>query len=1401
VSGTITTDTTWALTGSPYIVTGNITVYGTPSNTVTLTIEAGVEVEFGQNKRLTIGSGTNKGALRALGTDLDPILFTSNQTTKTAGYWDWIEFTSGTDATLTLMEHAIVEYGGSGASYKGAVHIDGASPTIKNTTIRDCNYNAIKIKGTTSYPVLDTVAVENCKYAGIHVDAGGMNVKDLNFTSGPITQATYQINMLANTQVTSTGTHTLDKPVCLRYAIISADVTWHNLGSPYVSQDIVYIYKNTSTPATLTIEEGTEIRFKQNKALLIGSGSNKGNIIAQGSAASPILFTSDQTTKTRGYWYGLRFAGSSDGTSLLDHVTVEYGGKNGYGGQANIVASTNAAPTIQNSLIQQSSTFGVYSSASLALKATTVQNNTWAGLYVASGSVNFEDVTFAGNEGIYSASMLATTPVTASGTNSFGKNIELRYAQVSADTVWRYLGTPYVLPSSISVAKNTVESATLTIEPGVELRLNQGVDLTIGGTYKGLLMAKGTPDAPIIVTSNQTTKTPGFWGRINIQSGGASNSVLSHVILEYGGGTVYNGLMSVYQTSPIARNCAFRHSSNHGITVNGTSAFPDLKDNNFVDIPANAVHNNTPNGIDARASWWNDATGPSGVGSGSGAGVSANVFYMPWLETVQNPYYTVTDASLTDTTFNKHTGSTTLSATLSAPGNWSLQVLDDASQAVKTYSGSGGAALQAWDGEQEGSSEKADDGDYTLRLTAADSTTGQPMAPLIAKVTVEGGAGDPNDPVAIISSPASAAVLAGGDPVSVTGTATDANDFDSYRLEYGEGTSPTSWSVITSPPDITSQVQDGELASWSTDGLNGSTYQLRLTVKDSSSPDAIATVTVNLLTITDLQTSEQYFSPNGDLSKDTTRFTGTISYPADWTLSIKNASAQTVKTFVGNGTTVNELWNGKDTSEQVVPDGSYTYVLDATEPSSSVSASPISGVVYVDVSEPTAEFTAPLPSATVFDTVSITGTASEAEGIKDYKIHYGAGASPGSWNSVAYSTDPVVDGTLAEWQTNDYMEVNPISSGSGTYTLWLQVEDLAGNVGEDQVTFDVDNLFITNVSASANLIHPMAAETSEIFFSLNRNVADAKLRILPEMTLWKVYPDQTPESGAVKTVDFGSLTAGTHSFIWDGKNDAGQFVEDEAYIYVIEAQTASGRFDKFNQYKSHPFTDIPWPYWVEFPVEATDYNPWANEIISHTFDITASAGRGCFRVRYTDSLGVEHQVMAHRHDLISLGQNTFFWDGRDESGNIVTDIDTIDYIICGFDRSCDICTDDDQSSFHPLKRNYVQVVGTTPQIPVLSIKSDPYVIYLSYSHIVGLQYHLDTDARVSVTIKDSSGAVVRNLVTAESQVAGDQEVIWDGTDDSGELIVGEADYTFVITATLPNSLGSVTRRGNITVRK
>src|SRR3970040_2166015 len=68
VSGTITTDTTWDVAGSPYVVDGHVTV----DAGVTLTLSPGTVVKVQGISYITVN-----GTLNAIGTPSAPIVFTS----------------------------------------------------------------------------------------------------------------------------------------------------------------------------------------------------------------------------------------------------------------------------------------------------------------------------------------------------------------------------------------------------------------------------------------------------------------------------------------------------------------------------------------------------------------------------------------------------------------------------------------------------------------------------------------------------------------------------------------------------------------------------------------------------------------------------------------------------------------------------------------------------------------------------------------------------------------------------------------------------------------------------------------------------------------------------------------------------------------------------------------------------------------------------------------------------------------------------------------------------------------------------------------------------------------------------------------------------------------------------
>lgn len=92
--------------------------------------------------------------------------------------------------------------------------------------------------------------------------------------------------------------------------------------------------------------------------------------------------------------------------------------------------------------------------------------------------------------------------------------------------------------------------------------------------------------------------------------------------------------------------------------------------------------------------------------------------------------------------------------------------------------------------------------------------------------------------------------------------------------------------------------------------------------------------------------------------------------------------------------------------------------------------------VIFDAVAPTGSISTPAASSTVNGTITISGTASDANFLQ-YKVHYGAGSSPSSWTSIGTNprTTQVTNGTLASWNTAGLT--------TGTYTIRLRVYDKA----------------------------------------------------------------------------------------------------------------------------------------------------------------------------------------------------------------------------------------------------------------------------------------------------------------------------------------------------------------------
>jgi len=149
VSGPISSDVTWSLTNSPYIVIGDVFV----ENDVTLTIEPGVVVEFKNGTALMIN-----GTIIAIGNKTYMITFTSNNSNPQPGDWRGIEFNYAEETSE--ISYARIEYADDG------IYIFDSSPKITYNLIRDLTGDGIKAYKSSSYIAYNTITEIAWMYTG-----------------------------------------------------------------------------------------------------------------------------------------------------------------------------------------------------------------------------------------------------------------------------------------------------------------------------------------------------------------------------------------------------------------------------------------------------------------------------------------------------------------------------------------------------------------------------------------------------------------------------------------------------------------------------------------------------------------------------------------------------------------------------------------------------------------------------------------------------------------------------------------------------------------------------------------------------------------------------------------------------------------------------------------------------------------------------------------------------------------------------------------------------------------------------------------------------------------------------------------------------------------------------------
>ncbi len=321
----IAEDTTFSLSGSPYIVQNNLTV----DEGKTLTIEAGTTLKFGPSNSLIVN-----GVLKAIGQENKKITFTR---LAEDGLWQGIYFSqtsNNSELNWVKVEYAETDPWQYGTT--ASILVDNSSITFKNSTVENYPFRGLRLinssnsliensnffgqnktesnsKGIEIWDGTPTVKNSFFKnhYYGIFIDAltigkplvENNNFEENNYPIWSIPQTIFKSNQGQN--------NTYDG-IFLSGYINNENLTLFKNSLPYVIQNTLEVFEGK----VLTIEPGTTVKFDGNVKLKV-----KGQLIAQGTLPENII-TFVPLVPSTGYRDGIQFFPESQ-NSILENVVIE----------------------------------------------------------------------------------------------------------------------------------------------------------------------------------------------------------------------------------------------------------------------------------------------------------------------------------------------------------------------------------------------------------------------------------------------------------------------------------------------------------------------------------------------------------------------------------------------------------------------------------------------------------------------------------------------------------------------------------------------------------------------------------------------------------------------------------------------------------------------------------------------------------------------------------------------------------------------------------------------------------------------------------------------------------------------------------------------------------------------
>lgn len=474
-----------------------------------------------------------------------------------------------------------------------------------------------------------------------------------------------------------------------------------------------------------------------------------------------------------------------------------------------------------------------------------------------------------------------------------------------------------------------------------------------------------------------------------------------------------------------------------------------------------------------------------------------------------------------------------------------------------------------------------------------------------------------------------------------------------------------------------------------------------------------------------------------------------LSQDSTVSMEILDNSSKTIRQLVSSrffqAGTNSVTWDGKDDNGLYVDTGKYTVLIEAQnsygQSSSQSEVFSLTNEIPPQVDNVSANtYFSPKVTSKWVLSYRLSKSSIISVGIYDYT---------GNLIKVVSHTTQMAGTNSVTWDGKNEADA---FVQDGTYTYKICYEDAGGSshlLYQGTVIVDSRAPVISNVFDSPDPFFAGDKGVVQITFSISER---AKVTV-------NIYKsDNTLFTQLVKDAQYNE---GKITVSWNGKNLQGQLGPDGFYKYTIIAVDLAGNVSKYEngqiRLEARPpqITDV-----TDTP------DPLTRSAIS--FISFKLSEKSKVTLKIYDKLGNLKRILLN-NSYCEAGINTVKWDLKDSKNTVVSD---------GI-YTYKIEAVDDFNKHSPVVQGTITVDSIKPTIKLKS----PSVLSFVYTgkNVINVNFNLSKNAKVTLRILRSNGALVKYVLSAVPKTAGNVSAWWDGK-DAGGLTVPNGTYRFELFA-------------------